>query len=233
MNESLRHALLRARLSEEDVAARLEVDPKTVRRWLEGRQPYPRHRLVLATMLGLDEADLWPHLASRSLPEEILAIYPRCDDVPREMWVRLFSDARGRIDILTGSALWLAADTDVWAILIDRASAGVKERICLRDPDLATVGPEAPHRRALGNLELILEKIKPLRQNEGVEVRVHSKQHNNSIYRVDDECFVAPATYGIPAWRTPVIRMRSTGRGELFEAYLKSFLEIWASAYLP
>jgi transcriptional regulator with XRE-family HTH domain len=45
MNESLRRALLRARLSEEDVAVRLQVDPKTVRRWLEGRVPYPQHRL--------------------------------------------------------------------------------------------------------------------------------------------------------------------------------------------
>ena len=35
MNESLRRALIRAQLREEDVAARLNVDPKTVRRWLE------------------------------------------------------------------------------------------------------------------------------------------------------------------------------------------------------
>ena len=32
MNESLRRALIRAQLREEDVAERLEVDPKTVRR---------------------------------------------------------------------------------------------------------------------------------------------------------------------------------------------------------
>ena len=91
MNESLRRALLRARLSEEDVAARLQVDPKTVRRWLEGRVPYPRHRWLLAATLGLDEADLWPQLgASRSWPQEVQAIYPHREDVPRETWLRLF-----------------------------------------------------------------------------------------------------------------------------------------------
>ena len=37
MNEPLRRALLRARLREDDVASRLGVDPKTVRRWLNGR----------------------------------------------------------------------------------------------------------------------------------------------------------------------------------------------------
>src|SRR6266851_5184250 len=52
LNETLRCALLRARLSEDDVAARLEVDPKTVRRWLEGRVPYMRHRWALAGVLG-------------------------------------------------------------------------------------------------------------------------------------------------------------------------------------
>ena len=111
MNESLRRALLRARLSEEDVAARLQVDPKTVRRWLEGRVPYPRHRWLLASALGLDEADLWPQLgASRSRPQEVQAVYPHLEDVPRETWLRLFGEAQERIDILAGSALFLATD---------------------------------------------------------------------------------------------------------------------------
>jgi transcriptional regulator with XRE-family HTH domain len=62
LNESLCRALLRARLTEGDVAARLQVDPKTVRRWLEGRVPYLRHRWAIAAMLGVDETDLWPQL---------------------------------------------------------------------------------------------------------------------------------------------------------------------------
>ena len=48
MNEPLRRALLRARLRKDDVAARLGVDPKTVRRWLNGRVPYTSNRLALA-----------------------------------------------------------------------------------------------------------------------------------------------------------------------------------------
>jgi hypothetical protein len=39
MNENLRRALIRAQLRETDIAARLNVDPKTVRRWLDGRVP--------------------------------------------------------------------------------------------------------------------------------------------------------------------------------------------------
>ena len=65
MNENLRRALLRARLTDEDVAAQLEVDPKTVRRWLEGRIPYLRHRWALASLLCLDETDLWPEIRAK------------------------------------------------------------------------------------------------------------------------------------------------------------------------
>ena len=68
MNETLCRALLQARLTEEDVATRLQVDPKTVRRWLEGRVPYLRHRWALAALLGLDETDLWPHLRRTRSP---------------------------------------------------------------------------------------------------------------------------------------------------------------------
>ena len=70
MNEPLRRALLRARLREDDVAARLGVDPKTVRRWLNGRVPYPHNRAAIAELVGADEAELWPDagglLAARS-----------------------------------------------------------------------------------------------------------------------------------------------------------------------
>ena len=59
MNEPLRRALLHGRLRENDVAARLGVDPKTVRRWLNGRVPYPHNRSALADLVEADEADLY------------------------------------------------------------------------------------------------------------------------------------------------------------------------------
>ena len=136
MNENLRRALLRARLSDEDVATRLEVDAKTVRRWLEGRTPYLRHRWALASLLDLDEIDLWPQTrTSRPVPGEIHAIYPHRDSVPREVWLDLFRSAQQEIGIVDSSSLFLAADTEIRATLTDRARAGVQERICLADPD--------------------------------------------------------------------------------------------------
>ena len=118
MNENLCRALLQARLTEEDVATRLQVDPKTVRRWLEGRLPYLRHRWALAALLGLDETDLWPQLrAADTRPAEVRAIYPRLDAVPREVWLGLFISARQEIGILAVSEMPFATDPAIMAAL--------------------------------------------------------------------------------------------------------------------
>jgi transcriptional regulator with XRE-family HTH domain len=68
LNEPLRRALLRARLREDDVAARLGVDPKTVRRWLNGRVPYPHNRAAIAELVGVARwiRQSWPLSAACS-----------------------------------------------------------------------------------------------------------------------------------------------------------------------
>ena len=139
MNENLRQALLRARLREEDVAARLDVDPKTVRRWLEGRVPYPANRAALADLLSADESDLWPEaggpLIARTRPEELGTVYPHRWAIPRETWTRFFASAEHEIGILAYSALFLAEDAGILRILADKGRHGVKVRIALGDPD--------------------------------------------------------------------------------------------------
>ena len=146
MNEPLRRALLRARLREDDIAARLGVDPKTVRRWLTGRVPYPHNRAAIAELVGADEADLWPDagglLAARTRPEELGTVYPHRWAVPREVWVRLFGSAEREIAILAYSALFLAEDAGILRILAEKGRAGVSVRIALGDPD----GPNVAER---------------------------------------------------------------------------------------
>ena len=139
MNENLRQALLRARLREEDVAARMEVDPKTVRRWIEGRLPYPANRAALAELLSAEQTDLWPEaggpLAPRMRPEELSTVFPHRWAISREIWVRFFSSAEHEISILAYCALFLAEDTGLVRILADKGRSGVKVRIALGDPD--------------------------------------------------------------------------------------------------
>jgi transcriptional regulator with XRE-family HTH domain len=235
LNENLRRALLRARLGEEDVAARLEVDPKTVRRWLEGRVPYLRHRWALAGVLGVDEADLWPQLrAAGSRPDEVRAIYPHRDAVPREVRQRLFGSAKSEIGVLDSSGLFLAEDPSILGALAGRVRAGVRVRICVRDP----AAPHVPGNAAAqftddalaARARDALARYEPLREVSGVEIRLHRDVPYNSIYRADNELLVSQHAYGVPAGRAPVLYLRRAGGGDLVAAYLESFERIWAGA---
>ncbi len=201
MNEPLRRALLRARLREDDVAAHLGVDPKTVRRWLNGRVPYPHNRAAIAELVAADEADLWPDaggpLAARTRPEELGTVYPHRWAVPREAWARLFGSAEREIAILAYSTLFLAEDAGILRILADKGRAGVNVRIALGDPD----GPHAAQRgeeEGIGDamaakIRNALMLYRPLGTVQNIEIRLHRTVLYNSIYRADGQFLVSDA----------------------------------------
>ena len=104
--------MLQAGLREDDLAARLGVDPKTVRRWLNGRVPYPHNRAAIADLLGAEEADLWPGasgtLTARVRPDGLDTVYPHRWAVPREVWIRFLGSAEREIGILACSEVFSA-----------------------------------------------------------------------------------------------------------------------------
>jgi hypothetical protein len=238
VNEPLRRALLRARLRENDVAARLGVDPKTVRRWLNGRVPYPHNRASIAELVGADEAELWPAagglLAARVRPEELGTVYPHRWAVPRQVWAKLFGSAERDIAILAYSALFLAEDAGILRILADKGRAGVTVRIALADPG----GPHAAQRgeeEGIGDVmpakirnALIL--FRPLGMVQNIEIRLHRTVLYNSIYRADGQFLISQHTYGIPAAQAPAFCLCDPGGGEMAALYRDSFERVWASA---
>jgi transcriptional regulator with XRE-family HTH domain len=237
VNEPLRRALLRARLREDDVAARLGVDPKTVRRWLNGRVPYPHNRAAIAELVGADQAELWPDagglLAARTRPEELGTVYAHRWAVPREAWVRLFGSAEREIAILAYSALFLAEDAGILPILSDRARAGVSVRIALGDPD----GPNVAERGEEGIGDAMPVKIRnaltlyrPLGTVQNIEIRLHRTMLYSSIYRADNQLLVNQHAYGIPAAQAPIFRLNRTDSGDMAALYLDSFERVWASS---
>ena len=238
MNENLRRALLHARLREEDVAARLDVDPKTVRRWLEGRVPYPGNRAALADLVGAEEADLWPEaggpLAVHTRPDELGRVYPHRWVIPRDTWARFFASAEQDIGILAYSALFLAEDAGLLGILADKARAGVRVRIALGDPDSPRVA-ERGAEEGIGDampakVRNALALFRPLCAVPNVEIRLHQAILYNSIYRADDQLFINQHTYGVPASHSPVFLLGVVPRGDMANIYLGSFERIWADA---
>src|SRR5664280_2474665 len=60
-NERLRDALMSRGLTCAVIAERVEVDPKTVERWIASdRVPRRTHRCAVASLVGIDEGYLWP-----------------------------------------------------------------------------------------------------------------------------------------------------------------------------
>jgi hypothetical protein len=240
LNEPLRRALLRARLREVDVAARLGVDPKTVRRWLDGRIPYANNRAALADLVGADEADLWPDaggpLTTRTRPEELGTVYPHRWSVPREVWTQFFASAEHEIGILAYSALFLA-DDDILRILADKGHVGVTVRIALRDPECPNIA-ERDEEKSSGEamparIRNSLSLFSSLRELENIEIRLHQTVLYNSIYRADNQLLVNQHSYGVPTAHSPVFSLRKVAGDDMFSGYLNSFERIWSVAALP
>jgi transcriptional regulator with XRE-family HTH domain len=240
LNEPLRRALLRARLREDDVAARLGVDPKTVRRWLNGRIPYANNRATLADLVGADEADLWPNaggpLTARTRPEELGTVYPHRWSVPRKVWTQFFAFAEHEIDILAYKALFLAEDADILRILADKGHVGVTVRIALADPDcpnIAEHGEEKSSGDAMpARIRNSLTLFSSLREVENIKIRLHQTALYNSIYRADDQLLVNQHSYGVPAAHSPIFSLHKVNGNDMFSGYLNSFERIWSVAVL-
>ncbi len=230
MNETLRRAIFSAGLSEDDVAARLGVDPKTVRRWLDGRLPYPRLRWHLAALLEADETDLWPELlAARSasaMSADVMAIYPRRSSVPRDFWYRFFDSACQEIGILACSGLFIAEADGLIDLLRLKTASGVRLRIALRHPDGQQIDSMTAE-----DVPDALDLFGPLfQESPNAELRTHQTHLPNAIYHSDNQLLINQYAHGIAAGSSPVLHLRGDRSAEMTAVYLASFERIWASA---
>lgn len=237
MKHPLARALRGVGLDADRVAARLAVDPKTVRRWLDGRVPYPRHRASLVALTGWREGDLWPDTVSRrdvAPPPEVQVVHARRSAVASDAWRVLFDRASREIGILAYSALFLAEDALTHRMLRDKATAGVRVRILLGDPDGRHVAgrgtDEGIDQVMSARIRNALILLYPLTSHEGIELRLHDTILYNSIYRGDDELLINTHVYGLPAAQAPVLHLRRVDEDGMVDTYLDSFERVWSSA---
>ena len=239
-NERLRSQLAAAGLSPSELATRIEVDPKTVERWIStGRVPFQRHRLEVAQALSTDELYLWPDLAEDDRAgvsqAEIRAVYPFRGAVPDHLWRRLIDDVTDSVDVLVYSGLFLLDNhPDLPTRLMERAGAGLTGRLLYGDPDSGTVAWRGEEEGIGDNLaariRLSLKYLEPVRDVDGIDLRLHDTVLYNSIYRFDDEMLINTHVVGSPAPQNPVLHLRKVPGGHLFQHYLASFERTWAAA---
>jgi hypothetical protein len=236
-NERLRALLLERRVTPAKLSEAVQVDPKTIERWIvAGRVPYRRHRYAVAAFFGVDEAYIWPDALDRdevvaASESEIVAVYPHRWAISRDTWQHLFEQAEKEIGILVYAATFLAEDAGFRRMLGDKAKSGVRLRILLGDPDSPAVAgrghDEGIDEAIAGKVRNAIILFRPLQEVENVEIRLHGTILYNSIYRADEQVLVNTHIYGMMASNAPAFHLRKIPGGDMVSTYLESFEHVW------
>jgi transcriptional regulator with XRE-family HTH domain len=238
-NDRLRTAMLERGLTPADLATALQVDPKSVERWIKGRLPYRRHRYAVAATLGVDEVYLWPDAltpdqVANASESEILNIYAHRWTVPSDLWRNFFDEADDEIGILVYSGLFVCEDAGILRILRKKAEAGATVRILLGDPDSEEVAQRGADEGIDHNMAARIRNAvvlyRPLRGVDRIEFRLHRTVLYNSIFRADDQLLVNTHIYSFPASQAPVLHLRRVAGGDMVTTYLESFDRVWDDA---
>jgi transcriptional regulator with XRE-family HTH domain len=240
-NERLRSQLVAAGMTTTDLAGELQVDPKTVERWISnGRVPHQRHRLATAKVLAVEPAYLWPEVANRrGLPAagsgELVSTYPSRSAVPADVWRRLIDNARSNVDVLVYSGLFLLdSHPDLPAKLVERSGDGLQARFLYGNPDAENVAErgkdEGIDEGLAARIRIALTYMAPVLGTAGIDVRQHETVLYNSLYRFDDELLVNVHSAGSSAAQSPVLHFTRVEEGSLFEHYMRSFEWVWEGA---
>ncbi|GGN13993.1 helix-turn-helix domain-containing protein [Streptomyces fuscichromogenes] len=239
-NERLRAAMAAGGWTYAALADKVEVDQKSVERWVNsGRTPRRATAMLAAETLGEDVHALWPALRqarpARAVSPELVALYDQRADIPVSTFVDMLAQAHEHIDVLVYAAVFLH---EVYPrlndLLRERAADGCAVRIAIGDPESVNVQQRGKEEKFGHGIEsrcrLALMHYRPLAGVSGIEVRTHATTLYNSIYRADDQALVNAHVWGVNAYGAPVWHLRRSGEGGMFDTYASSFDAVWETA---
>jgi len=240
-NERLRRAMATAHLDEQQISETTGVDPKTVRRWLNGRVPHARHRWTVAELVKEDERYLWPGVDGERLPgspttAEVIAAYPHRAEVPPERWWSLLVDARRQVDLLAYAMLFLPeTHPRLFDLLRGKAAAGGTVRIAMVDHASRELAERDAEEGLDGGLVARVRTslhyfAEGLGDCEGIELRTYAAPLYSSLFRFDDEMFVTPHLYATAGSRAPLLHLRRLGNDGIFDSFAGHFEAVWAAS---
>lgn len=239
-NERLRSALLARGMTVQSLADEIQVNAKTVERWItQGKVPYRRHQYATAAALKVDVTTLWEDSRTQDSATdlskaEIVTAYPHRHVVPSDLWREMCERATERIDILVYAGIYLAEDPLFFSTLKEKAESGVRIRVLMGDPECEAVlrrGIDEGHRIMGGKIRNALVNYRPLfTSHPEITFRLHDTVLYNSIYRADDEMLANTHVYGIGAYMAPVFHLRQLPGGGLFDTFANSVEQTWEGA---
>lgn len=237
VNRRLRGAMLNAEMTPVRLAELVQVDVKTVQRWLtEDRVPYPVTRHRVAQTLGHDETYLWPELlvdgfGDRVGADAIGSGWPTRTAVSSATWHSLFDQVKRQLDILIYAGAFLVETLDLGDVLRFKAKQGVAIRVLVGDPGSVAVKARAEElglrwlpERCRTTASYLAAAVGP-----GICVRPHGTTLYASQFRFDDTLLINPHAHGVWAAQSPVFRFDCSGSA-IFQFYADAFDRVWAAS---
>ena len=214
-NHNLKNALQDAGLTVEEFAGIIQVDPKTVGRWISGEStPYPRHRATITKALALTEADLWPDDAARdpagprtTNTDDVIRTWAYSTDENAPDPLQLITSASEQIDILH-TGLWFDLTGPIATALIAQAETGVQVRILTTSPTPA---------------------LDQLAACEQIQLATGDTSGHYTLIRSDQTLtftFLIPGEMAEP----PHLLEARRGDGGLYDRLLQNFDQLWDDA---
>lgn len=239
-NERLRTALLHNGLTPQAVAASLQVDAKTVERWItKSRVPYPKYRYALAALLREPEDALWPEVSSRRQYADVEAIFTTRAEFTQAMPPRMLFDGAAHIDI-AGLSLNLLCQQYSDGDLLHLVTSGTILRCLFLEPGgrhiLAREEEEGHNPGVLTSLtELNIRSLARLRNRipeEGggaILMRTYDAPVRFNITIVDRRiCVVQPYLPNARGVESPTFVTRRSDRAGMFDTFSQVFEAVWA-----
>ena len=239
MNVRLSNALIGASLTRDDLARKVEVDPKSVQRWIsQDRLPHARVRRRVAQLLGQEETYFWPRLidsreAKASTMSEIVEVWPTRGGIPGDVWSSMFDQARTQIDVLVYAGTFLIDSHNFLEVARSKAATGVSIRLLVGEPSSFAVAQRGRDERKQSlpqRCTATLEYLAEISDVAGVEIRTHQTTLYASVYRADETMLVNPHTYGLWAAESPVFHLCRVPTGNLFGYYAAAYERVWETA---
>ena len=239
-NERLRSAMDHVGVTIESLAREVQVDPKTVQRWLAGRIPHARHRWSVAERVNEDEEFLWPGARRRPADAmgslaELVGVYAYRSDVEPNRWWALITGAQSQIDLM-GYTLYFLPEQhpDLIRVLSRKCTEGCRIRLLVANPESASMQHREVEEHApitlSARLQTSLIAFQPLLELEGAQLRYQDVPLYNSVFRFDDEMLVTPHLYATAGHKAPLLHLRRLSPNGLFDRFAEHFEAIWAAS---
>ncbi|MFJ2780740.1 XRE family transcriptional regulator [Kitasatospora sp. NPDC087315] len=237
MNEPLREAMVRANITESQLARTVGVDPKTVSRWVASpaRVPHARHRAAVSRALDEEETVLWPSVQQlvKSGPDrELVQMYPYRSAAPTSLWRQLIHQADHELTFAgyTNYFLWLE-QSNFGDLLRNKTARGCRVRFVLGDPaspvtrqrELAEDVPLTLSTR----IEVTLSELAKLKDTT-VEARYETGHVSLSVFRFDQDMIVTPLLPGRIGHDAPMMHLRRAQDDGVFDRFAGHVEDLWA-----